>query len=133
VTICDSVAIDTYWHGTFLSKRANDWAKLLTNGAANYCMTNEEDNATLTALKRGSLAKLLKFERVAVLRTASNFDQQHPGQTAYESLTTRSGGFIPSVTNAYLVGSKLVRDISGNWRQWREGVPAEAPLSVKPK
>jgi purine nucleoside permease len=133
VTICDSVAVDTYWHGTLLSKRANDWAKLLTNGAANYCMTNEEDNATLTALKRGANAKLLKIDRVAVLRTASNFDQQHPNQTPFQSLTTRSGGFVPSVTNAYLVGSKLVRDITGDWRRWREGVPPDGPLTVKPK
>ncbi len=135
VMICDSVAIDTYWHGAYLSQRANDWAKLLTGGAANYCMTNEEDNATLTALKRGSLAGKLNFDRVAVLRTASNFDQPHPGQTPYQSLTTRSGGFIPSLQNAYLVGSTLAHNIIGDWEHWQQGVPPDGPqpLTVKPK
>lgn len=136
VIMCDSVAVDTYWHGVLLSKRANDWAKLLTDGAANYCMTNEEDNATLTALKRSSNAGLVNFNRVLVLRTASNFDQQHPGQTAWESLTTRSGGFLPSVNNAYLVGSTFVHNVNKNWPKWVKGVPAaekDGDLTVNPK
>lgn len=127
---CDSMAVDTYWHGTILSQRANDWAKLLTDNASNYCMTNEEDNATLTALRRGANAGLLNFTRIALLRTASNFDQQHPGQTAYESLTTRSGGFVPSVTNAYLVGSTLTREIIADWNNWKNGVPPAAAARV---
>lgn len=135
VILCDSMAVDTYWHGAILSQRANDWAKLLTNGAANYCMTDEEDNATLTALKRGASAGLLDFNRVALLRTASNFDQPHPGQTPYESLQARSGGFIPSVSNAYLVGSTLTHAIVANWHDWKDGVPPDQaqPLTVKPK
>jgi purine nucleoside permease len=141
VIMCDSVAVDTYWHGVYLSKRANDWAKLLTNGVANYCMTNEEDNATMTALNRGAQAGLLSFDRVAVLRTASNFDQQYPGQTngsltgAYASLNTRSGGFLPSTINAFRVGDKLVRDIVDNWSAWQAGIPAAAAgsLTVHPK
>ncbi|SEM35430.1 Purine nucleoside permease (NUP), partial [Variovorax sp. YR750] len=34
-------------------------------------------------MKRGASAGLLDLRRVAVLRTASNFDRPHPGQTAY--------------------------------------------------
>ncbi len=133
VTICDSMAVDTYWHGALLSKRANDWAALLTDGKSNYCMTDEEDNATLTALKRAANAGLLDFNRIALLRTASNFDQPHPGQTPFQSLNTRSGGFVPSTTNAYLVGSALVHDIVSHWKAWQKGVPADAPLTVNPK
>jgi purine nucleoside permease len=121
---CDSASVDTYWHGAILSQRANDWAALLTNGSSNYCMTDEEDASTLTALRRGAEADLLDFNRIAVLRTASNFDQPHPGQTPYESLTTSSGGFLPSLENAYLVGSTLAHNIIGNWRRWKDGVPA---------
>jgi len=122
---CDSVSIDTYWHGSILSQRANDWAKLLTNNASNYCLTDEEDAATMTALKRGADAELLDFDRVAVLRTASNFDQPYPGQPggAYGSLTSTSGGFLPSCDNAYLVGSTLAHDIINNWSSWVVGVP----------
>jgi len=124
---CDSASVDTYWHGAILSQRANDWAALLTNRSSNYCMTDEEDASTLTVLRRGANADLLDFNRIAVLRTASNFDQPHPGQTPYESLTTSSGGFLPSLDNAYLVGSTLTNDIITNWNGpngWKIGVPA---------
>ncbi|MBA3519852.1 MAG: purine nucleoside permease [Rhizobiales bacterium] len=123
VSVCDTVSSDTWWHGKRLSDAMNDWTRLLTDGSANYCTTQQEDNATLTALKRGADAGRLDFERVAVLRTASNFDQEAPGQTPAESLRARSGGFIPSVTNAYLVGSKLTDAIIADWANWEEGVP----------
>jgi len=131
---CDSVAVDTYWHGRVFSKRANDWSSLLTDGKANYCMTDEEDNATLTALKRGATAGLLNFDRIALLRTASNFDQQQvdSGQTAFQSLQARSGGFVPSLRNAYTVGSVLLHDINTNWAAYKTGVPADGALSVVP-
>jgi purine nucleoside permease len=119
---CDSTAIDTYWHGSNLSVRANDWTSLLTNGTGNYCMTNEEDSATMNALKRGADAGLLDFNRVAVLRTASNFDQPYPGQTVWDSLNTSSGGFFPSCENAYFVGSTLAHDIINNWQQYQQGI-----------
>jgi len=123
---CDTVAIDTYWHGAILSQRANDWAKLLTNNSANYCLTDEEDNSILTALRRGANAELLDFDRVALLRTASNFDQPYPGQPggAYGSLTSSSGGFLPSCDNAYFVGSTVAHRIIDNWHHWKNGVPA---------
>jgi purine nucleoside permease len=120
---CDSVAIDTYWHGFYLSKRANDWTSLLTNGTGNYCMTNEEDSAIMTALKRGDNMGLLDFNRVAVLRTASNFDQPHPGQTAWESLNAYSGGFFPSCENAYRVGAAWAHEVIHHWHQYEYGVP----------
>lgn len=124
---CDSASFDTYWHGPLLSLRANDWSKLWTNDDANYCMTNEEDSATLTVLKRAADADIIDWERVAVLRTASNFDQNYPGQTPWESLTTSSGGFLPSLDNAYLVGATLTNTILANWNGpngWKQGVPA---------
>ena len=55
---------------------------MISDGAARYCTTQMEDNATLTALRRGADAGRLDFDRVAVLRTASNFDREPPGKTA---------------------------------------------------
>jgi purine nucleoside permease len=120
---CDSAAVDTWWHGVFLSQRANDWTTLLTNGTGNYCMTNEEDSATMSALMRGANAGLLDFNRVAVLRTASNFDQPYPGQTAWDSLQANSGGFFPACANAYLVGSTLAREIIHRWEMYQNHIP----------
>jgi hypothetical protein len=46
--------MDTYWHGSLIAEGMEEWTKVLTDGAANYCTTQMEDNATLTAL-RGSI------------------------------------------------------------------------------
>ena len=120
---CDSLGASTYWHGTILSDWANWWIQNWSGGAGNYCMTNQEDSSTLTALKRLDDIGKVDYSRVFVLRTASNFDQQYPGQTAIGSLGTSSGGFVPSLQNAYLVGSTVTDHIMNNWHTWRHGVP----------
>lgn len=125
VSICDTVSSNTYWHGARNAQAMEAWAALLTQGEANYCTTQMEDNATLTALQRGADAGLLDLDRVAVLRTASNFDREGPGQTASESLEAESGGFGPATENAYRVGAALAAAIIADWEQWEDGVPPE--------
>ncbi|MBS3652459.1 purine nucleoside permease [Pseudaminobacter sp. 19-2017] len=124
VSICDTVSIDTYWHGSKLAEGMGDWAAMMTDGKANYCTTQMEDNASLTALKRAADAGLLDFDRVAVLRTASNFDREGPKQTAAQSLSAKSGGFGPATVNAYRVGAEVAHAIIENWAAWESGVPA---------
>jgi purine nucleoside permease len=123
VSICDTLSSDTWWHGSKLAAAMQAWAKLITDGAADPCTTQQEDNATLTALKRGADAQLLDFSRVAVLRAASNFDREAPGQTAAESLNAKSGGYLPSVANAYRVAGALAHVITGDWQAWSAGPP----------
>ena len=125
VTICDTLSTDTYWHGTLTAKSMGDWVDLLTDGTGNYCTTQMEDNATLTALQRGADAGLLQFDRVALLRTASNFDREPEGMTAPESLSAKSGGFGPATINAYRVGSKFADTVIGDWANWEKGGPAQ--------
>jgi purine nucleoside permease len=109
VGLCDTVSSDTYWHGSLTGEAMEEWVRLLTDGAARYCTTQMEDNATLTALRRGAEAGRLDFDRIAVLRTASNFDREAPGQEALASLTATSGGFGPAMENAYRIGTAFAR------------------------
>ena len=122
---CDTAAGDTYWHGSDLGEWATRWTALLTDGKGVYCTTQQEDNATYEALKRGAGAGLLDLRRVAVLRTGSNFDRPHDGQSAYESLNTRSGGFPAATANLFIVGSPLVQEIVTHWDRWKDGVPRD--------
>ena len=77
---------------------------------------------------RAAAAGRLDLKRLAVLRTASNFDRPHPGQTAQASLAAStsggSGGFMPATHNLTRVGGVLVRDILARWTLWRDGVPS---------
>ena len=124
VGMCDTVSTDQWWHGVALGEAMNDWAALLSDGAADYCTTQQEDNATLTALSRGEKLGKLHMDRVVILRTASNFDRPYPGQAPQDSLNANSGGFMPAITNAYLVGKAFTDTVLDNWADWKDGVPA---------
>jgi purine nucleoside permease len=83
---CDTLTGDTWFHGTKLGERAAAWTAVWTGGKGTYCMTQQEDKAIYAALARGAISGLLDLGRVAVLRTASNFDPPYPGQSAWHSL-----------------------------------------------
>lgn len=123
---CDTVAGDTWFSGRHLGERASEWTRLLTDGKGAYCTTQQEDNATYEALKRGAAAGRLSLQRVAVLRAGSDFDRPHPGQTAADNLLgyAAQGGFDISLENLYRAGLPLVQAITGAWPAWRAGVPA---------
>lgn len=127
VTQCDTMAGDTWFHGKLLGEHASAWARLLSDGKATYCTTQQEDNATYNALVRATAAGRADVKRLAVLRTASNFDRPYPGQTAYASLMASTsgatGGFVPATKNLVVAGGPLVRDIVARWDLWNEGVP----------
>lgn len=123
---CDSLAGDSYWHGRFLSEWAEWWVQKWTDGKGRYCMTNQEDFGTLTALKRLSSDGLVDWNRIMVLRAASNLDQPAPGQSALESLNHFDpGGSRLAVENVYRVGSVVTRHIIENWDEWEKGAPPD--------
>jgi purine nucleoside permease len=133
VRLCDVASSDVYAYGTLLGQHMTDYTSLLTNGAGNYCMTAQEDNATLTALQRGADAHLLNFSRVLVLRGGAGFDRQFPGESAFDGLVTDGqggfGAYLPAITNLYTVGSKVAHEIERRWDDWKAG-PAAAPSII---
>lgn len=87
-------------------------------------MTAQEDNAILEAMIRGAKASLVDFARIIVMRAGSNFDRQHPGETAAQSLFDDiSGGFPISLANLYNAGRPIVDDILAKWdKVWSDGI-----------
>ncbi|KAG6890224.1 hypothetical protein C0995_010237 [Termitomyces sp. Mi166 len=115
VVECDTATADTYWSGTLLSEAFENTTTLFTNGTGVYCTTQQEDNATLESLMRAAMAGLVDFSRIIVMRTASDFDREFPGQTAAANLFGDPGGFTPSILNIYLAGVKVVQGIINDW------------------
>lgn len=112
----DTATSDVYYSGNILSQGFGNFSKLLTNGSANYCMTAQEDSATLEALLRATKAKLTDFSRIIVMRTGSDFDRPPPGESAFHHLFySDAGGFLPSLANIYLAGISIVEDIVQEW------------------
>jgi purine nucleoside permease len=113
---CDTASGDTWFEGTVLAERAEDWTKLLTDGAGSYCTTEQEDNATFEVLTRASKLGLLDVNRVAVLRTGSDFDRPYPGQSDADGLVNygAANGFEIAIDNLFKAGDPFIEDIVAN-------------------
>jgi purine nucleoside permease len=122
---CDTLASDTWFSGTALGQRARDWTKLVTDGKGDYCTTQQEDNATFEAIKRAAAAGLADTDRVAVLRSGSDFDRPPEGGSDVDNLLSyqEQGGFVPAIDNLYRAGFPLVNAIVRDWALWKKGVP----------
>jgi purine nucleoside permease len=123
---CDTLSSDTWWAGDRLGERARRWTRLLTGGKGIYCTSQQEDNATLNALTRGSQSGLVDLKRVAVLRSGSDFDRPYPHQGALESLQAQralSDAARVSAANLVHAAMPLVEAIVQHWDSWQHGVP----------
>lgn len=70
---CDSATSDVYYSGTLLSEAFENTTKVWTNGTGEYCMTAQEDNASLEVLVRMAIEGLVDFSRVIVMRTGERY------------------------------------------------------------
>ncbi|CEN59407.1 hypothetical protein ASPCAL01857 [Aspergillus calidoustus] len=107
---------DVYFAGHILTSTFANTTKALTGGKGVYCISQQEDNATLEALMRGAKAGLLDFRRIIIMRSGSDFDRPFPGQTALQGLLySDQGGFGIAVRNLYLAGREVIKGILGGW------------------
>ncbi|KAM0788042.1 hypothetical protein ACM66B_006240 [Microbotryomycetes sp. NB124-2] len=128
VTQCDVLTSDVYFAGTLLSESFGNYTNLITKGQGTYCMTAQEDNATLEAMVRATKAGLMDYSRVIVLRTASDFDRAPPTITsAYEAFEAQQGGFEPAIQNLVIVGKPLVEHIIEWWTSiYKKGIAPQS-------
>jgi purine nucleoside permease len=122
------LSASTFWHGKLLNQWARDWVKYQTDGKATYAVCGMEDTGTLQSLTWLARAGKIDINRVLVLRTASNYDQQRAGITAAESLSetkvSHYGAYMPSLEAAYRVGHVVVDDLVANWNKTKDTLPA---------
>jgi purine nucleoside permease len=123
----DQLSSSTFWHGRLLNQWANDWVRYQTDGKGNYVTTAMEDTGTLQSLTFLARAGRVDLNRVLVLRTASDYDQQRPGLTAAESLAQTKIGkytaYLPALEAAWRVGNTVVAELVGNWKLYRDRIP----------
>lgn len=125
VTVCDTVSSDTWFSGTNLANRAEQWTRILTKGAGRYCTTQQEDNATLTALQRGAEQGLVDFQRVLDLRVGSDFDRPYPGGSNVDNLVNyaKQNGFSIATANIALTLQPVLANLVTEWQStWEAGI-----------
>ncbi len=126
----DNLSAGTFWHGKLMNAWARDWVKYQTGGQGTYAICGMEDTGTLQSLTWLGRAGRVDINRVLVLRTASNYDQQREGISAAESLAetkiTKYSAFLPALDAAFRVGDPVVRWLVANWAVDRDTLPGVA-------
>jgi len=117
----DVVTSDVYFAGSILGEGFGNLTKTITNGSATYCMTAQEDNATLESLMRATLFGYVDYGRAILVRTASDVDRAPPNVTEYDSFEADQGGFETALTNIYLSLWPVVKEIAYDWPAWENG------------
>src|SRR3984885_16091385 len=98
-----------------------------TNGEGRFATTAMEDSGTLESLELLARAGKVDGQRVLVLRTVSNFDQQPKGMDAATSLSNQRigayGAYLPSLEAAYSVGHAVASELLKNWAKYEANAP----------
>jgi purine nucleoside permease len=127
VTMGDEISSSTYWHGKLSDAWATEWVSYFTGGQGQFFTTAMEDTGTLQSLKYLAQAGRADWNRVLVLRTVSNFDQQPRGMNAADSLAHQRVGtysaYLPSLEAAYKVGHVVVNELLAHWPKYEQIPP----------
>ena len=131
----DEASGQTFWHGALLNAHAERWVSYWTGGTGKFVMTAMEDTGVLGAITMLHRVGRADPARVLVLRTGSNYSVPPPGTGAAQSLAAEAGGLSalqPSLDAAFLVGGRVVDEITGHWGRYRDAVPGRATAAATP-
>ncbi|MDR3739819.1 MAG: purine nucleoside permease [Terracidiphilus sp.] len=133
VQLGDEVSASTFWHGKLLDTWANQWMAYFTAGKGQFATSAMEDTGSLLSLRYLASAGRVDSNRVLVLRTVSNFDQQPRNLSAAESLSSQRIGsysaFVPALESAYTVGHAVVNEILTHWQTYADHPPTAQPAN----
>ena len=123
----DNLAAMTFWHGRLLNDWANKYVSYWTDGQGEFVSSAMEDTGTAQSLWYLDQAGRADYQRLMVLRTASNFSMPVlADETSAQSLLGDGEGFTGlrlSLEVAYAVGSTVVAELLANWDSFEANTP----------
>lgn len=126
VLMGDNLAGMTFWHGEKLNNWANEWVEYWTQGEGEFVSSAMEDTGTAQSLFYLDRAGKADYDRLMVLRTASNFTLPVDGKTPAENLAAEGedyAGLNAALENAYRVGSQVVNHLVSQWENTKTNIP----------
>jgi purine nucleoside permease len=123
VLLGDTFASDYYWHGSIMTRYAEDWVRLWTHNTGTFATTEMEDSGFLEAIDRLDAMHRVDARRVLVLRAGSNYCQPRPGHDAVESVSQPYIGTRLALESAYLTGSTVINHLVADWPTTRDHIP----------
>ncbi|PTQ11520.1 purine nucleoside permease [Sphingomonas oleivorans] len=127
VLVGDEVSGQGFWHGAMLNAHFERWAEYWTGRKDSFVMTAMEDTGVIQSLSMLGRVGKVDPNRLLVLRTGSNYSTQPKGGDAAASLASESTGLSAlqaSLDAAFLVGNRVVQEISRNWSQYADKLPS---------
>jgi purine nucleoside permease len=124
----DSISSMTFWHGDLMTNWANKWVKYWSKGQGEFVSAGMEDTGTAQSLFYLDRAGKADYDRLMVLRTASNFTQPPPGMTAAENLAAEGedyAGLGLALESGYRLGSRVVETLVDGWGKYQNNLPYE--------
>lgn len=121
-----TLASARYWHGAARTQWARDWVNLWTEGKDPFYTTAMEQAAYVGTLKRMGDKGLIDFNRVLMLRSASNYSMPPPGQSITSTVGDESIGTEPAFEAQYRAGSVVVHELLNNWARYEKTIPGKA-------
>jgi purine nucleoside permease len=122
----DNIASMTFWHGRHFNDWANRWVAYWSDNRGNFVSSAMEDTGTAQSLFYLDRAGKADYQRLMVLRTASNFTMPVTGISAAENLLAEGedyAGLGLAVESTYRVGSAVVEELVKNWEKYAERLP----------
>ena len=134
VVIGDEATGQAFWLGARMNRHAERWVAYWTGGKGRFVMTAMEDSGIARSLTMlGKMGKVAP-DRLMVLRTASDYTLPPPGMSTAHLLAAETQTLPElkaSLDAAYLVGSRVVREIADHWDRYADRVPG-APAAPGP-
>lgn len=126
----DVLASERFWHGIHHTEWAQRWVSMWTEGQGTFTMSSMEEMGALRAFETLATQSKIAFDRIMILRSASNYCKQPPCKSAVENMTSeeseedRYPAFLPSLENLYRVGSVVAERLVEDWKHYKEQVPS---------
>jgi purine nucleoside permease len=129
VLMADSIGSDRFFHGEIMSRWAEDWDRIYTRGAGRLAISDCEDAGACLAFQRLAQMGRVDYNRLLILRTASNFTVPPTGVTPQNSLfgsllsDSSDAGYLPALEADYRVGSVVALNLLQGWPKYRDQIP----------
>lgn len=126
-----TLASARYWHGLKRTEWARDWVKLWTDGKGVFSTTAMEQAAYVGTLQRLGAKGLVDFNRVLMLRMASNYCMPPPGVDITATMGDESLGTVPAFESGYRAGSVVVHELLDHWDKYEQAIPGQSAIPSK--
>jgi purine nucleoside permease len=125
IMVGGTLASARYWHGPKRTQWARDWVKLWTKGRDEFSTTAMEQAAYVGTLQRMAAQGLVDFNRVMMLRGASNYCMPPAGQDVTSTMGDESLGTEAAFDALHRTGSVVVHELLENWARYEKTIPGK--------